>query len=185
MSQSNDGYNKVRDFHLKQGQPCFNGHGVMPDEIYLLRACLLLEELGELAVGVQKRDPVLIADAVTDLLYVTLGTAVSLTGPVPDCWGLRVAEQRPYLEALNETTRLVNQVVYCLAKTRPVDTLKQALISLMINLSVSFHLPLKELFYEIHAANMTKDVVDLTGGKKGAVKGPGYVAPDVRRVLGV
>ncbi len=185
MLPSNEGYNLVKEFYLKQGQPLFNGHGVMPEEIYLLRACLLLEELGELAVGVQRRDPVLIADAAADLLYVTLGTAVSLTGPVPDCWGLNLKYQRPYLEALAEVSSRVNNLVCCLAKTRPVDTIKQSVISLMISLSVSLDLPLRELTLEVHRANMSKDVVDVTGGKKGAVKGASYVAPDIRSVLGV
>lgn len=50
------------------------------------RAHLMVEELAELLEAMGNRDEVLTADAVTDLLYVVLGTAVTYGIPVQECF---------------------------------------------------------------------------------------------------
>lgn len=56
---------------------------VMPDHTKVLRLRLMLEELGELACAMHENDVIEVADGITDLLYVVVGTAVEYgLGPV-------------------------------------------------------------------------------------------------------
>ena len=174
-----EGYQLVKEFHLKYGHLVFQGTGVTAEAVRLLRARLIIEELGELWVASHEANPVLVADAVTDLLYVTLGTAVSCTGPIPDVWGTEFNLMSP-LRLLAEITNRADMVVRCLAFDS--GDLRNHLIVLASGLN-GFNLPLRELFHAVHKSNMTKTVVDVQGGKKGSINGPGYQPPDIEGVL--
>lgn len=68
----------VREFHEKAGAAIANAPvKVVWPEILNLRIALIEEELGELHQAMRAHDAVEIADAIGDLLYVVLGTAVS------------------------------------------------------------------------------------------------------------
>lgn len=53
-----------------------------PDDMRLLRAALLVEELGEVLAAMRDRDEVETLDGLADLLYVALGTAVAFDLPL-------------------------------------------------------------------------------------------------------
>lgn len=76
----NDAQQKVREFHEKYGfskDLLLNHHLQDWWKIGLHRAHLIQEETGELFHAWAAMDPVEIADALGDLQYVVLGTAVS------------------------------------------------------------------------------------------------------------
>lgn len=51
-----------------------------------LRARLMLEELGEVIEAIVEQDTVKYADGLADLCYVTIGSAVQCSIPLPDVW---------------------------------------------------------------------------------------------------
>jgi predicted HAD superfamily Cof-like phosphohydrolase len=178
-----EAYTAVKEFHEKYGHLIFQRHGVVPLPQRLLRARLILEELGELAIAMHENHEVEIADAVGDLLYVTVGTAVScLDRPIADAWTDKLPAVKD-LKALAVVTGSVSRVVTDLANDRDLFTLVHSLSNLVFALNCSFNLPLREIFKEIHKSNMTKSVVSVVGGKKGSVKGPDYVPPDLKGIL--
>jgi predicted HAD superfamily Cof-like phosphohydrolase len=74
---------KVLDFHLKHGH--FVGRlrnaEKQSAKVRLLRSRLVAEEAAELVAALHENDVEKIADAIGDLLYVTLGTAVAYGMP--------------------------------------------------------------------------------------------------------
>ena len=75
----------IHDFHDKHGiWPCHDTEGHTHDhKTMLLRSHLINEELAELMLACYDNDRVKQADAMADLLYVVLGTAVVLDLPLP------------------------------------------------------------------------------------------------------
>jgi predicted HAD superfamily Cof-like phosphohydrolase len=65
---------QVKQFHEVYGQKYYKSPMVQSDEICDLRYRLGLEELNEYKEANQNDDPVGIADALTDQLYILLGT---------------------------------------------------------------------------------------------------------------
>jgi len=65
----------VREFHVKAGVGLHDKPTTIDFEVYRLRMNLIEEEAGELEEAFYDRDIVKIADAIGDLLYVTLGAA--------------------------------------------------------------------------------------------------------------
>jgi predicted HAD superfamily Cof-like phosphohydrolase len=74
----NDWQKKVRAFHIATGQPHKSTPGDISDERKLLRERLIREEFYELVYAMDKGLMAATADAIADLLYVVLGTAVEL-----------------------------------------------------------------------------------------------------------
>lgn len=78
----------VKEFHAAFGHRI--GHvnethtmdGAAWDELVALRTALIEEELAELKDAMFRRDPIDIADAVADLLYVVYGTGIVFGTPV-------------------------------------------------------------------------------------------------------
>lgn len=69
---------KLRQFHRTFGAWLEDAPTVeLPDEVVQLRFELIREELEEYREAAERRDLVGVADALTDLLYVVLGTYVS------------------------------------------------------------------------------------------------------------
>lgn len=78
-----DAQARVLDFHLKQGHHVGRLRDAKKQtaKTRLLRSRLVSEEAAELVAALHENDPEAIADAIGDLLYVTLGTAVAYGMP--------------------------------------------------------------------------------------------------------
>ena len=80
----------VRDFHLKLGYPAPESvvmpFGAEADQLLRFRRSLLLEEVGELTESMGKRSLSDIAAETVDVVYVALGTLVSLGVPFRPFW---------------------------------------------------------------------------------------------------
>ena len=75
----------VRKFHERFGCPVEDKPVYPTSEDAVTRLRLMQEELAELAAAIDRKDMVETADAIADLLYVVLGTAVTCgieIGPV-------------------------------------------------------------------------------------------------------
>tara|TARA_B100001564_G_C20638177_1_gene670739 strand:+ start:1233 stop:1604 length:372 start_codon:yes stop_codon:yes gene_type:complete len=66
-------FEKVRKFMLTFGQEIMTKPSFPNDKILNLRIDLIHEELGELKQAIEKKDIKEVADALTDILYVTYG----------------------------------------------------------------------------------------------------------------
>lgn len=180
-----EAYDAVKEFHLKFGHHVYNGLPC-PQGTRLLRVRLLLEELGELACAIHEGDRVLVADALTDLLYVTVGAAVScLDGELSDLWEIptRIMFEPRSIRSL---VQAVGQLVSDLELGHDWDVLSSSLNLVwyyLAALALAHDVPLRACFFEVHRSNMTKTVIDTTGGKKGSVKGPGYEPPQLAKLL--
>lgn len=73
-----DMFQAVLDFHRKFGANIGEKPGFPPEHTAALRFTLIEEELEEFKEAVGQRDIVKAADALADLTYVVLGTAVTL-----------------------------------------------------------------------------------------------------------
>jgi predicted HAD superfamily Cof-like phosphohydrolase len=78
--------NKVKHFMETFHQEVKNIPELPSDEIQQLRVALIEEELTELKEGINKGDLTEIADAITDILYVTYGAAHAFGIPIDDCF---------------------------------------------------------------------------------------------------
>lgn len=82
---NNDWAAKVAEFNTINGYPAPAAPGHPPAEVQVLRLRLMMEELGELATAMHEKNLLEVADGLTDLLYVVVGTAVEYgLGPVLD-----------------------------------------------------------------------------------------------------
>lgn len=68
---------KVTEFHLAYGQAAPDKAIPLPDDILMLRVRLIGEEFSEYREAAFRGDLVEIADALADLAYVVVGTAVA------------------------------------------------------------------------------------------------------------
>ena len=66
-------FSKVRDFMKAFGQEVKHKPSFSTDRINKLRVDLIKEELDELTVAMRNKDLLEVADALTDILYVTYG----------------------------------------------------------------------------------------------------------------
>ena len=66
-------FNKVKNFMKTFGQEVKTKPSFSTDKINSLRYNLIEEELGELKVAMENKDLLEVADALTDILYVTYG----------------------------------------------------------------------------------------------------------------
>lgn len=79
-------FEDVREFHA------FFGHTINDKPVWIegnrenFRVGLIEEELKELKVALAAKDMVEVADALADLMYVTIGTAVEMGIPLQDVW---------------------------------------------------------------------------------------------------
>jgi predicted HAD superfamily Cof-like phosphohydrolase len=184
----------VLEFHKKNGHVHPGVPFPQPPEIGLLRARLIVEELGEFCEAVQKKDIVQVADALADLLYVVYGTAIayglSIETPVmPRVQGnpgLMVNGQM--LSRLLELNVRVASVVASIHQVKANGESELGYLQMRLML-LSIHaviiagdcgIPIGLVFAEVHRSNMTKEPLDKHS--KGG-KGAGYVSPDIHGVL--
>lgn len=76
----------VRAFHEACGVPCVQMPGFPSHERVLLRRNLVQEEYAEFQAAVGNRDMVDCADAIADLIYVLVGTALEFGIPLERVW---------------------------------------------------------------------------------------------------
>ena len=77
---------QVKEFMLKAGQECPEKPMIPGINVHVLRIDLIQEELNELDTALGNEDIIEVADAITDLLVVVLGTAVACGINIQPCW---------------------------------------------------------------------------------------------------
>jgi predicted HAD superfamily Cof-like phosphohydrolase len=187
-----DAFNAVKEFHLRNGQQVCDQPTELNEAVAMLRWRLICEEVGELAVAVhenaQKENRVKIADAIADLYYVTVGTAVSS--------GLRVEDQFSEEEENFDLSDLLCELAEDLSGLflssdflrHVVMAWLRSLLMDLNSLATYYHIPLRECFLEVHRSNMSKNLSGnaASGEKYDPLvdpKGPGYTPPDRESIL--
>ncbi len=88
MSNNKSNLEKVAEFHRMANQPVLHLPKVPDADRAKLRIDLIQEELNELKQAFEEQDIVGVADAISDILYVTYGTALEcgLTNCLQKCF---------------------------------------------------------------------------------------------------
>ena len=79
-------FEKVKEFMVVFGQEVQEYPNLPPEEVVDLRLDLINEEVGELCEAVEYNDMIEIADALTDILYVTYGMGAALGIDLDKCF---------------------------------------------------------------------------------------------------
>ena len=79
-------FNKVKTFMETFGQEVKNKPSFSTDKINSLRYDLIKEELEELKVAMESKDLLEVADALTDILYVTYGAGHAFGIDLDECF---------------------------------------------------------------------------------------------------
>ena len=79
-------FKKVKNFMQTFGQDVKNKPSFPSEKIISLRSALIEEELSELSEAVKNRDISEVADALTDILYVTYGAGISYGIDLDKCF---------------------------------------------------------------------------------------------------
>ena len=79
-------FEKVKNFMLTFGQEVKNKPSFSSEKINNLRYDLIKEELEELKEALDKKDLIEVADALTDILYVTYGAGHAFGINLDDCF---------------------------------------------------------------------------------------------------
>jgi len=79
-------FNKVKTFMETFGQEVKNKPSFSTDKINNLRYALIKEELEELKIAMENKDLLEVADALTDILYVTYGTGHAFGINLDECF---------------------------------------------------------------------------------------------------
>ena len=79
-------FNKVKSFMKTFGQDVKTKPSLSTDKINSLRYDLIKEELDELKVAMESKDLLEVADALTDILYVTYGAGHALGIDLDKCF---------------------------------------------------------------------------------------------------
>ena len=79
-------FNKVKTFMNTYGQEVKNTPEFPDSKIVQLRIDLIQEELNELKEAINNNDIIEVADALTDILYVTYGAGHSFGGDLDSCF---------------------------------------------------------------------------------------------------
>lgn len=182
----------VENFHKLNGA-VINGHNNGP-EVAVLRTRLILEEYAETFAALHENDVIEVADGLTDLLYVVMGSAVSYGAKCDDAFEDPLGQPAESFDR-DDILRFGRLMMLrisrvCLAMTIAPGDCGPALSDLAAEVCRSgartWGFPMRELFNEVHRSNMTKTFAkNTTGGKYGASspKGPSYSAPDISSIL--
>jgi predicted HAD superfamily Cof-like phosphohydrolase len=79
-------FDKVKTFMETFGQEVKNKPSFSTDKINNLRYALIKEELEELKIAMENKDLLEVADALTDILYVTYGTGHAFGINLDECF---------------------------------------------------------------------------------------------------
>lgn len=205
---AHEAWSAVRDFHVRNHQqvgdrnsPTLN----VDRKVLLLRARLILEELGETAQALHEDKELEFIDGLCDLSYVVLGTAVTCGVLLPDFFGSHAPLENlqvhgGYLARGSADFRLLTLAVLTQATGRVVGHFVREpqlmafsadikeLQYQVCKLAAGYGIPFKACFLEVHRANMSKNVSGRPAdGEKysGAVdpKGPGYEPANLKALL--
>lgn len=81
-----DAFLDVEQFHQAGDVPVLMSPAFPSNERIALRQDLIIEEYTELLNAIDERDMTAVADGITDLIYVLIGTALEFGIPLPDVW---------------------------------------------------------------------------------------------------
>lgn len=76
----------VTDFHRACDVPILTAPQFAPHDRMELRERLLMEERGEYVEAIERRDIVALGDAIGDMIYILIGTAVECGIPLDRVW---------------------------------------------------------------------------------------------------
>ena len=79
-------FEKVKKFMITFGQTVKNKAEFPEEKVVKLRESLILEELNELKKAIKAKDIVEVADALTDILYVTYGAGTAFGIDLDKCF---------------------------------------------------------------------------------------------------
>jgi len=79
-------FEKVKTFHAIFGQKDPTEATWPSKEVIKLRIALIVEELNELKDAIKDKDMIEVADALTDILYVTYGAAATFGINIDECF---------------------------------------------------------------------------------------------------
>lgn len=143
----------------------------IPQDRRLLRRSLIAEENSELWIAVSRFDMIETADAICDLLYVTLGTRVEFgLSPPPASFALNVSptiafpdtdKLRSFKDAI---TRRMQTLSVALSVTLPdgyaplgaIDDATFTVARSLCGFSAALGIPVIQCWNEVHRSNMTK-----------------------------
>jgi Phosphoribosyl-ATP pyrophosphohydrolase len=162
-----------------------------PVEVAAMRVHLIQEELLETGLAMARGDVVEVLDGLADVKYVVVGTAVAYGLPLGDFFYVpSPAREAPDAVAAMSlalaSSEPLRDVAFALAGREDLGSALRALDVAVSMEAAMLGLPLREAFAEVHRSNMTKEPGAAIGAAKyglGGGKGPGYQAPDLRRVL--
>ena len=194
-------YDKMVEFHEANGAFIRSeGTTHVPDDVPVLRARLILEEFAETVAAIHETNLIEVADGLTDLTYVLVGTVVSYYDESLLC-GISWPTRRPSPEegtfffdedeslyAIQLLTPGVANVVATLDE-EPNPRLRFMLdhaLWVVHDVAKGFSLPLEACFNEVHRSNMTKNLGNAGSGRKygdKVTKGETYSPPDLASVL--
>lgn len=191
-------FKRVTDFHRTFNQLIANQPEFPSSAIRQLRFQLLREEINEFCEAYEITDYVEIADALADICYIIAGTCVSY-GICPDDRTFH----SPYDVSTNvyKGTKLffslkLNRMMkedferYSIAElSNNLDNVKSELVLMIWNvcaIAYHYHMPLNEIFAEVHRSNMAKALPDGTvryrdDGK--VLKPDSWTPPDIKSIL--
>lgn len=205
----------VAEFHRLNNQLINDGmpKTAVTEKVCILRIRLILEEYAESVVALHEGDLVKFADGLADLMYVLLGTAVSFGSAVPDSFyegdhlkTLALLDDRHtfmFLRAGGKMINILTEKLYevsactcpdedCDGKVPEMDDhliLQEMLrdtCAMVGATAAEAGIPLREIFFEVHRANLSKKLGGAVDGRKygeGGGKAAGYIPPDVQGIL--
>lgn len=189
----------VREFQVRQG---WDGTVAVTITKASLRTALIFEEAYETVKAMRDGDLVETADGLADLLYVTVGTAISCGERCPDTF-VEPTDLASHSEDLSLAFQadvaywlsIVSQAIRDAAYTQSPNTSYRLGIAIrglsvfVCETAAVCGIPLKAVFNEVHRSNMSKNPGRPAGdGAKygtGGGKGPDYRPPDIAGILGL
>lgn len=171
-------YAAVKEFHIAFNQLAPDKPTKLTPQQLLGRMRLITEELAELLTALDKKDIVETADALGDLIYVTVGTYVA-HGYNPEelnDWLLHVTRKevpiiRDAAKAITDKTPLCLEYIWKMYHLLSAYNLMDdtevigAMVITELMLAAVLDLPIEKIFQQIHASNMTKVGGRQEGGK--------------------
>lgn len=144
----------VREFMTNFEQPIYPDVDHLPCETALLRSALIMEEAVEYSRAARRTEDEL--DGICDLLYVVIGTNITMSIPVLPVQATKIIPmaQKPsiWYQVLSVTQDLDCKFPCEKIQKRELNKL----ISLLVDIGVNYGYKLQEAFAEVHRSNMTK-----------------------------
>jgi len=111
----------IKQFHEKFNVKTLDKPGFIDDELMKFRIGFIQEEFDELQKAVQEKDMTEVADALIDIVYVTVGMADVMGVPFTEVWN---EVQRSNLDKISGKDALTNNIETIKKPRHPDDVLK-------------------------------------------------------------